>query len=105
MTTLGEFARTYEPKKTKNISELDKIPVDLQLIDDEFTGRDFETGEAKIVKQKVVNLNGENYRVPFSVIVDLQAIMKENPKLKYFKVSKKGTGKATKYTVISLSSD
>ena len=102
MATLGEFAKSYEPKKTKNISELNKIPIDLQLEDDEFEGTDFDTGEPKMVKQKVVTLNGEKYRVPFTVINDLQAILKQNPNLKEFNVSKKGTGKATKYTVIPL---
>ena len=102
MTTLGEFAQTYEPKKTKNISELSEIPIDLQLENDEFMGTDFETGEAKLVKQKVVILNGEKYKVPFTVITDLQAILKQNPNLKKFNVVKKGSGKATKYTVIPI---
>jgi len=103
MTTLGEFAKTYEPKKTKNISDLSEIPTDLQIKDDEFMGKDFDTGEAKLVKQKVVIVNGESFRVPFSVITDLQAILKKNPELKNFSVTKKGTGKGTKYTVIPLS--
>lgn len=102
MPTISEFAKSYEPKKTKNISELSEVPTDLQLDDDEFMGKDFETGEAKMVKQKIVTLNGEQYRVPFSVITDLQAILKQNPALKKFSVSKKGTGKGTKYTVIPL---
>ena len=103
MTTLAEFAKAYEPKKTHNISELSEVPTDLQIEDDEFLGKDFETGEDKIVKQKIVILNGEKYKVPLTVVNDLKAMLEENPNLKKFKVTKKGSGKGTKYTVIPLS--
>ena len=103
MATLTEFAKAFEPAKTHNISELKDIPTDLQIIDDEFViEKDKETGEKKVVKQKVVILNNEKYRVPISVIADLKAILEKNPNLQKFSVTKKGTGLQTRYTVIPL---
>ena len=103
MATLTEFAKAYEPIHTKNISELKEIPTDLQILDDEFViEKDKETGEKKVVKQKVVILNDEKYRVPMSVIGDLKAILEKNPGMKKFSVSKKGSGLQTRYTVIPL---
>ena len=103
MTTLMDFAKAYEPAKTRNISELKEIPIDLDLIDDEFViEKDKETGEKKVVKQKVVILNNEKYRVPISVMIDLKAILEKNPNLKKFSVSRKGSGLQTRYTVIPL---
>ena len=97
MVTLSEFAKGYEPKKTHNITDLKEIPTNMQIVDDEFTSADGE-----LVKQKVIVLNGEKYRVPVSVIADLKAILEKNPSLTKFSVSKKGTGLQTKYTTIPL---
>jgi len=102
MTTLIEFAKAYEPTRTRNISDLPEVPTDLQLVDDEFETEDRETGVTKTVRQKVILLNNEKYRVPISVITDLKAILEKNPELKKFSVSKKGTGLQTNYTVIPL---
>jgi len=97
MPTLGEYAKTYESKTTKNIAELPEVSTDLYLEDDEF---EFE---GKTIKQKVLNINNEIYRVPNSVIKQLRVHMEENPDLKKFKVNKKGTTKNdTEYTVIPL---
>ena len=102
MTTLSDFAKTYEPARTRNIADLKEVPTNLDLKDDEFQAEDRETGATKTVKQKVVVINGEKYRVPISVIADLKAILEKNPTLQKFSVSKKGTGLQTKYTVIPL---
>ena len=97
MVTLGEFAKTYESKQTRNISELTEVSTDLDLQDDEF-----KTSEGEIVHQKVVEINGENYRVPNSVIAQLKVMIEDNPDLKKFKVNATGTGMNTRYTVIPL---
>ncbi len=102
MATITEFAKGFEPSKTRNISELKEVPTDLQLVDDEFTIEKDENGEKKVVKQKVVILNNEKYRVPISVIADLKAILEKNPDMKKFSVTKKGQGLQTRYTVIPL---
>ena len=102
MANISDYARDYEPTaSTKNIAELLSVSTDLELIDDEF---DFEkNGEKKTVKQKVIVVDGEQYRVPVSVIQQLKVILEDNPALKKFKVKKTGTTKDdTRYTVIPL---
>jgi len=103
MPTIGETAQAYESKATKNISELDEVSTDLNLENDQFDFEDKTTGETKTVKQKVVVINDEKYRVPISVIQQLQVILEDNSSLKKFKVKKTGEGKDnTRYTVIPL---
>ncbi len=97
MGTLKEEAEQYEPPKTKNIADLERVPVNLQVEEREFTKED---GTA--FKVKVVVLNEEDYRVPTSVLKNLKAMVKEKPELKEFKVVKTGEGLKTEYTVIPL---
>lgn len=97
MGTLKGEAQAYESPKTKNIADLEKIPVDLQIEEREFTKEDGST-----FKVKVVVLNEEDYRVPTSVLKTLKTILEEKPDLKYFKVKKTGEGLKTEYTVITL---
>jgi len=49
-----------------------------------------------------LEIDGVRFRVPLKVFGDLKAIMEVNPNMKKFKVSKKGAGINTKYTVIPL---
>ena len=102
MAKISDYAKDYEPTATtKNIANLSKVSTDLELIDDEF---DFtKDGETKTVKQKVVVVDGEHYRVPVSVIQQLKVFLEDNPNLKLFKVKKTGSTKDdTRYTVIPL---
>jgi len=101
MAKLKEEAQAYEPKQTHNIAELDKVSVDLETQDDEFEVQD-DDGKTKIVKQKVVNIDGIMYRVPNSVLNQLKILLEDNPELKFFKVKKSGQGLNTDYTVIPL---
>lgn len=95
--SLKEEAKAYEPSKpTKNISELQSVSTDLMLEDDSF---EFE---GKEIKQKVIVVNGERYRVPVSVIRDLKVILEDNPNLKNFKVKRTGQNMETRYTLIPL---
>jgi len=104
MTKLSEFAINYEaPSTTKNISDLNSVSTDLDLIDDEFEFTDKVTGEVKKVQQKVIVVEGEQYRVPNSVIGQLKIILEDNKELKKFKVKKSGTGLDTRYMLIPLS--
>ena len=95
--TIREAAKTYVPKSAKNITELDKIDANL-LIQIE-VGEDSQ-GEA--YSFNYIEINGDKYRVPDSVLKDLQSILKKKPDLKTFSVSKSGEGRQTRYTVIPL---
>jgi len=104
MSKLSEFAQGYEPvAKTKNISDLPQVSTDLELMDDEFEFEDKRTGETKVVKQKVIIVNEEKYRVPVMVIQQLKVLLEDNPNLKNIKVKKTGTTKDdTRYQVIPV---
>lgn len=102
MSKINEFAKDYQSKTTKNIIDLPEVSTDLELIDDEFETTDKKTGNVKVVKQKVVSINGENYRVPNSVFQQLKVILDDNPTLKKFKVRASGQGMETRYQVIPL---
>jgi len=96
--TLKKEAEEHEsPSKTKNISELNQISTDAVVEDDNFTNKDGEE-----VKQKIIVVDGEKYRVPISVLNSLKAILEDNPNLKHFKVKKTGEGMDTRYIVIPI---
>lgn len=97
MGTLKDEAREYKPTETaKNIAELNSISTDLVVEDDSYEY------EGKEIKQKVIVVDGEKYRVPVSVLKSLKVILEESPGLKNFKVKKTGEGMKTDYTVIPL---
>ena len=102
MSKISEYVKDYEPTtKTKNIAELDKVSTDLELEDDdyEFT----KDGETKTVKQKVIVVDGENYRVPVTVLQQLKILIEDDPDLKSFKVKRSGSTKDdTRYQVIGI---
>jgi uncharacterized protein YxjI len=104
MTKLSDFVQDFEPtSKTKNIAELKEVSTAIDLIDDTFEITDKATKQTKTVRQKVVVVNGEKYRVPTSVIAQLKVIMEDNPDCKKFKVKKSGTTMDdTRYQVIPL---
>ena len=98
MATLSEFAKTYEPQTTKNIADLKEVDTNLQLEDREGTD-----SKGTNFKYKVIVVNGEEYRVPSSVIGNLKAILEKKPSMKKFSVARQGKTKDdTKYTVIPL---
>lgn len=104
MSKISEYVKDYEPQQTtKNIADLKEVSTDLELEDDTFEFTDKVSKETKIVKQKIVVVNGESYRVPVSVIQQLKIIMEDNPTLKKFKVKRSGSTKDdTRYQVIPL---
>jgi hypothetical protein len=98
MGSLKEEAKAFVPEQTKNIADLPKVSVEFNL--EEREGTNHETQEK--FKYKVICVNGEEFRVPGKVLGDLKSILQEKPDLKTFKVSKKGSGLNTQYTVIPL---
>ena len=96
--TLKEMAQAYEPKMTirKNISELDKISVNLKpsLVEG-------MTAEGKSFEYVAVTIEEIEYKVPYSVITGLKVLVEDNPELTHFKVKKTGEGMNTSYMVLS----
>lgn len=97
MTTIRQKAKAYTPKQTKNISDLKEVSTELDINETSFMNKDGE----KIVMQ-VIEVNGEEYRVPDSVVKQLKELISEMPGLTKFKVKKSGEGLKTSYTVIPL---
>ena len=95
--TIKTTAQKYESQSVGNIADLQKVSTELKV--ETKTGTN-EKGEAFVYK--VVNIEGNEYRVPMSVIRSLKAILEDNPNLQYFKVRKSGQGMDTTYTVIPL---
>lgn len=95
MATLKDEATAYEPKKTKNIADLDIVPVDIDVFEEKGTD-----SEGKEYHYKYVLWEGDKYRVPNVVLDDLKTMIEENPKIKFIKVKKEGSGLSTRYKVL-----
>ena len=95
MATLKESAQAYEPPQTMNVASLDKIPVELELKDGE--GKD---KEGNVFDYKYIEIKGQQYRVPGSVLGGIKAVLKKMPHIKYVTVDKEGEGMATRYHVM-----
>lgn len=97
MASLMAEALAYEPKKTKNISDLPTVPISAEIVKKNGTRKN---GEA--FSYLAIEIAGEEYRVPYSVLSSLKQILIEKPDTKAFKVRSSGMGKETTYTVIPL---
>lgn len=96
MANLFDEAQAYEPKTMKNIAELEVVNTNVDVKEETFgDGADQFTA-------KLIEVNGEKYRVPVSVLKNLKAILEVKPTLKTFQVKKTGSGMNTEYTVIPL---
>ena len=96
--SIGEHAKEYEPTRMKTIADVEAVSIQQVFFKDESR----ETQEKEIYKVSYIVVDGEEYRVPNSVLEQLQTMMEEKPEMKTFRVTKKGEGKGTKYTVIPL---
>jgi len=92
MAKLKEEARDYEPKQIKNIADLPSISIDVEVNDRNDVDYPY----------KYITVDGQEYKVPLTVLSNLKAILKLKPELKNFKVDRSGTGINTEYTVIPL---
>ncbi len=102
MAKLKDVAMDYESKQTNNIADLDEVPVNLDVKEDSFEVTE-DDGKQKTVPYKYIEKDGEQYRVPNSVLKQLRVQLEANKELQTFKVKKTGKGLNTDYTVIPLS--
>jgi len=92
-----QFAKEFEPQQMKNIADLEIVRADIEIHEEVRKNQDEE--EYKVI---FIIVEGEEYRVPPSVITQLKTLIEEKPDLKTFKVKKSGQGMGTKYQVIAL---
>jgi len=97
MVTIKEDAMAYVPKQIKNVTELEAVSVEQEIKTEE---RKNKEGEDYTISFVVIA--GEEYRIPNSVREQIKNILKVNPKLKTFKVTKTGENLNTKYQVVQL---
>jgi len=97
MVSILENAKAYVPTETKNIVDLEKVPVDMEL-----QTKTVGEGDDSFSYQYVI-VNEEEYRVPKSVVIQLKDLVeveqKEGNTVEFIKVSKTGEGMKTKYLV------
>lgn len=98
MPTIKEAAQQYTPQTTHNIADLQEVNIESMALED----REGTDQEGNPFKYKVIVVNGEDYRVPGSVIGSIKGILEKKPDLKRISVSKSGQGMQTRYTVIPL---
>ena len=95
MVTIRETAKAYEPPMTLNITDLPQVNIDdLDVQDREGRNQDNE-----VFKYKSVVVEGREYRIPNSVIEEIQKIINLKPDIKLVKVTKTGSGLGTRYQV------
>ncbi len=94
MSSLKETAEGYEPKRTLNIVDLDKVDLSFPIEDRKGTNNDGEE-----FSYHVLVANDQEYRVPNTVLEEIQKILKLKPEAKFVNVTKKGSGLNTSYSV------
>lgn len=97
MSTLKEEAMAYEPPQTLNIADLEAVPVDTPIYE-----KTAKNAEGEEFMYKYAEFNGKQYRVPNSVLEELQTILKLKPTVTKVRVKKTGSGLGTRYKVDAL---
>lgn len=95
MTSIKDMSMAYKPMTTENICVLEKVPVDIDVKENTYTkedGTDFQVLETEI--------EGQKYRIPKSVLPQLKVFLEKKPDMKFFTVSKSGSGMNTQYHVM-----
>lgn len=93
MASLKEEASGYQQKQTQNIADLEFVNIEDVQVEEEANVE---------FPYKYITKNGQRYRVPNSVLEQLQNILSEKPAIKLVKVLRKGEGIKTSYTVIPI---
>ena len=97
MVSIKDFAKAFEPQQMKNIADLETVEANTEIKRE--TRKDQSNEEYNVM---FIVKDGEEYRVPPSVVSQLKAVIEAKPDLTTFKVTKSGQGMGTKYQVISL---
>jgi len=100
MTNLKEMAKEYVPPTTKNIADLEKFSVNIDIEQKEFERKEPKEGEEKTFTILVATIDEVEYRIPKSVIADLKILLENKPDIEFVQVLKSGEGLGTKYAVI-----
>ena len=102
MSNLKQEAQAHEPKKTLNVADLDIV--DLSWPVEERSGNTTKKNKEGVEYEeeyfyKVIIVGKIDYRVPEAVLEEIKKMVALVPELQFVKVTKTGTGKATRYSV------
>ena len=97
MANIKDMAEGYVSPETKNIAELEKVSVELDV-----KNKVVNQGTPDEFNYNYILVAEEEYRVPNIVLKQLKTILEANDKVKHFKVIKKGEGLKTDYLVMAL---
>ena len=97
MTKLNEMAKEYTPVETKNIADLEKVSVEID-VDNKIVNEGKE-GEFSYLFTVIEDVE---YRVPKTVLKGLKTLLESMPETKYIRVLKSGSGKDTNYQVVPV---
>lgn len=95
--TIKDAAMAHIPDEMLHVADLPEISVNLTL-----QSRDRQNQKGETYKQLYTEINGRKYLVPQKVLEIIQGILKLKPSVSRVKVSKTGSGLATKYKVEPL---
>lgn len=85
MASLKEMALSYQGKK--DIADLEKIPIDIEVKTDTFTNKD-----KQVVPFNYIEMNGWKYTIKGKMLEELQNLAKANPNAKFFRFKKASNG-------------
>lgn len=97
MSSIKENAQNYVAPETKNVAELKKVSVDLDI-----KNKVVNQGTPEEFDYNYIIVDEIEYRVPNIVLKQLKTILEANPEVKHFKVLKDGEGLKTSYLVMAV---
>ena len=97
MASIKENAEQYVPQETKNVAELKKVSVDLDI-----KNKVVNEGTPEEFNYNYIVVDEIEYRLPNVVLIQLKAILADNDKVTHFKVLKDGEGLKTTYLVMAV---
>lgn len=105
MGSLKESAQAFAPKQTFNIADLDRTNLSWPIVQKTGqTTRKSPEGEDVQVEYtyNVMVFNDQEYRVPNTVLEEIQKMLKLKPDLEFVNVTSTGSGLSTRYTVEAI---
>lgn len=95
MPTLKQTAMAYVPKQPKTVADLPYFSVNLEVKKDQAKDKN-----NKVFDINFVEIDGEHYRIPDSVLKSMKNLLTAIPNIENFKVIKSGEGMNTEYQTI-----
>ena len=97
MSTLRETSQGYIAPPELNITDLGSIDLSVEILEGEG-----EKKEGGTYTYKYMEINGNEYRIPSFVLEQIKDILKLKPSVSNIKVTKTGSGRATRYKTEAL---